>query len=175
MRFRRVAPNGTRGDPIWWLTAKEYAYSRLTKITEGCKRLPSVITVCREVRELRKLFVFLAGRHPGLRLRDLTDDTVPDAFLDDRVAGIAVREPATWDAAGQPLCPNCLIRDPVNLEVCVGCGRRRPVAVRLADGVRCPSCRPKEIQECGHCGRTAPCEVSRAPDSPGANAASSDG
>ncbi|MEU5105199.1 site-specific integrase [Streptomyces sp. NPDC021354] len=78
----------------------------------------------------------------------------------------AVREPATRDAAGQPLCPNCLIRDPVNLEVCVGCGRRRQVAVRLADGVRCPSCRPKEIQECGHCGRTAPCEVSRATGQP---------
>ncbi|MFE2103489.1 hypothetical protein [Streptomyces sp. NPDC059468] len=78
----------------------------------------------------------------------------------------AVREPATRDAAGQPLCPNCLIRDPVNLGVCVGCGRRRPVAVRLADGVRCPSCRPKEIQECGHCGRTAPCEVSRATGQP---------
>ncbi|MFI6360577.1 hypothetical protein ACIBJF_50585 [Streptomyces sp. NPDC050743] len=78
----------------------------------------------------------------------------------------AVREPATLDAAGQPLCPNCLIRDPVNLEVCVGCGRRRPVAVRLADGVRCPSCRPKEIQECGHCGCTAPWEVSRATGQP---------
>ncbi|MFI2206706.1 hypothetical protein ACH47Z_39475 [Streptomyces sp. NPDC020192] len=47
----------------------------------------------------------------------------------------AVREPATRDADGQPLCPNCLIRDPLNLEVCVGCARRQPVAVRLA-GVR---------------------------------------
>ncbi|MFF2861456.1 hypothetical protein ACFVSX_16350 [Streptomyces rubiginosohelvolus] len=75
-------------DPIWRLTAKEYAYSRLTKITEGCKRLPSVVTVCREFREFRKLFVFLAERHPGLRLRDLVDDTVLDAFLDERVAGI---------------------------------------------------------------------------------------
>ncbi|WP_331763202.1 site-specific integrase (plasmid) [Streptomyces sp. NBC_01590] len=78
----------------------------------------------------------------------------------------AVREPATRDAAGQPLCPNCLIRDPINLEVCVGCGRRQPVAVRLTDGVRCNNCRPKEIRECGHCGRTAPCEISRATGQP---------
>ncbi|WP_344597620.1 site-specific integrase [Streptomyces violaceusniger] len=78
----------------------------------------------------------------------------------------AVREPATRDTAGQPLCPNCLIRDPINLEVCVGCGRRQPVAVRLADGVRCSNCRPKETRECGICGRTAPCEISRATGQP---------
>ncbi|MFI2207907.1 site-specific integrase [Streptomyces sp. NPDC020192] len=78
----------------------------------------------------------------------------------------AVREPATRDAAGQPLCPTCLIRDPINLEVCVGCGRRQPVAVRLADGVRCQNCRPKETRECGICGRTAPCEISRATGQP---------
>ncbi|WP_371095155.1 hypothetical protein [Streptomyces sanglieri] len=72
-------------DPLWRLTAKEYAYSRLTKITEGCKRLPSVVTVCREFRELRRLFGFLADRCPRLRLRDLTDDTVLDAYLHHRV------------------------------------------------------------------------------------------
>ncbi|MGV9758339.1 hypothetical protein ACWDUC_21255 [Streptomyces tricolor] len=75
-------------DPVWRLTAKEYVFSRLTKITEGCKRLPSVVTVCREFRELRKLFVFLADRRPGMRLRDLTDDTVLNAFLDHRSAGM---------------------------------------------------------------------------------------
>lgn len=78
----------------------------------------------------------------------------------------AVREPATRDAAGQPLCPTCLIRDPANLEVCVGCGRRQPVAVRLDDGVRCPSCVPKTVRECGLCGRTARCEISRATGQP---------
>ncbi|MFJ2008339.1 site-specific integrase [Streptomyces chartreusis] len=77
-----------------------------------------------------------------------------------------VREPATRDADGQPLCPNCLIRDPINLEDCVGCGRRQPVAVRLSDGVRCPNCRPKEVRECGICGRMAPCETSRATGQP---------
>ncbi|MFE7652506.1 hypothetical protein ACFU6M_06205 [Streptomyces bottropensis] len=74
-------------DHVWRLNAKEYAYSRLTEITEGCKRLPSVVTVCREFRELRKLFVFLSDRCPGLRLRELTDDTVLDAFLHHRVEG----------------------------------------------------------------------------------------
>jgi len=78
----------------------------------------------------------------------------------------AVREPATRDAGGSPLCPNCLISDPVNLEECAGCGRRSPVATRLADGPRCASCRPRQILACGICGRTARCEVSRATGQP---------
>ena len=40
----------------------------------------------------------------------------------------AVREPATRDEHGRPLCPYCLISDPANLETCVGCGRRRASA-----------------------------------------------
>ena len=46
----------------------------------------------------------------------------------------AVREAATRDEHGRPLCPYCLITDPANQEICVGCGRRRPVNVRTADG-----------------------------------------
>ncbi|WP_246212514.1 hypothetical protein [Streptomyces abyssomicinicus] len=45
----------------------------------------------------------------------------------------AVREPATRDTEGRPLCPNCMIRQPENLEECVGCGRRKPVASRLPE------------------------------------------
>ncbi|MCX4581214.1 site-specific integrase [Streptomyces sp. NBC_01571] len=43
----------------------------------------------------------------------------------------AVREPATRDSEGRPLCPNCMIRQPDNLEECVGCRRRMPVANRV--------------------------------------------
>jgi hypothetical protein len=71
----------------------------------------------------------------------------------------AVREPAARDAEGQPLCPNCLIRDPANREDCQGCGRRRPVAIRLPDGPRCMSCRPRTVTECSICGRTAICDT----------------
>ena len=39
----------------------------------------------------------------------------------------ARREPATRDEHGRPVCPNCLITDPANLETCLNCGRRRPV------------------------------------------------
>jgi len=78
----------------------------------------------------------------------------------------AVREPATRDAGGNPLCPNCLISDPVNLEECAGCGRRSRVAARLADGPRCANRRPRQILACGICGRTARCEVSRATGQP---------
>ena len=53
-----------------------------------------------------------------------------------------VRETATRDEHGQPLCPYCLITDPANQETCTGCGRRRPVSVRTPDGPLCPACRP---------------------------------
>ncbi|MFJ1818679.1 site-specific integrase [Streptomyces sp. NPDC088139] len=78
----------------------------------------------------------------------------------------AVREPATRDAEGRPLCPNCMIRQPANLEECVGCGRRKPVANRLPDGPRCQNCRPRITAECGICGRTALCDMSRATGQP---------
>ncbi len=78
----------------------------------------------------------------------------------------AVREPATRDADGNPLCPNCLISDPVNLEECADCGRRSKVAVRLEDGPRCQNSRPRQILVCGICGQTARCEVSKATGQP---------
>ena len=41
-----------------------------------------------------------------------------------------VKEPAARDERGQPICPNCLVSDPANLEECAQCGReaesRRP-------------------------------------------------
>ncbi len=78
----------------------------------------------------------------------------------------AVREPAARDAAGGPLCPNCLVSDPVNLEACAGCGRRRMVAVRTASGPRCSGCRPRTTMTCAICGRTGVCELSRATSQP---------
>jgi hypothetical protein len=73
----------------------------------------------------------------------------------------AVREAATRDSHGRPLCPNCLISDPVNQEVCVGCARRRRVSVRTPDGPLCESCRPIKTMTCSICGRSAPCWISR--------------
>jgi hypothetical protein len=78
----------------------------------------------------------------------------------------AVREPATRDADGNPLCPNCLISDPVNLEECSGCGRRSRVANRTASGPLCQNCRPHQIAVCGICGQTTRCEISRATGQP---------
>ncbi len=71
-----------------------------------------------------------------------------------------VREPATRDSQGLPLCPNCLIDDPINREECVGCGRRRKVSQRSADGPLCPTCVPKTISICSVCDRTRPCRIS---------------
>ncbi|MFI1401060.1 site-specific integrase [Streptomyces sp. NPDC020681] len=78
----------------------------------------------------------------------------------------AVREPAARDSDGQPLCANCLVSDPVNLEECGVCRRHRPVATRLPNGPHCASCRPRMTADCGICGRTASCEISRATGQP---------
>lgn len=78
----------------------------------------------------------------------------------------AVREPAARDHDGEPLCPNCLVRDPVNLEDCVGCGQRKMVVTRDADGPRCMNCRPRKHVECAICGQTAIGEISRATGQP---------
>lgn len=77
-----------------------------------------------------------------------------------------VREPATRDPDGNPLCPNCLISDPINLEECVACKQIRRVAVRTADGPRCAPCRPRPILPCSICGRRARGEISRATGQP---------
>ncbi|MBV8348100.1 MAG: hypothetical protein JOZ49_11370, partial [Mycolicibacterium sp.] len=78
----------------------------------------------------------------------------------------AVREPATRDAQGRPLCPNCLTNDPINLEDCIGCGRRRRVAARTPEGPWCQHCRPRQTRTCSICGRTRMCEISRATGQP---------
>jgi hypothetical protein len=72
-----------------------------------------------------------------------------------------VREPAARDADGRPLCPHCLTKDPLNLEECAGCGRRRQVAIRTPDGPLCPTCLPPNIATCTVCGQTRPCLVSK--------------
>jgi integrase len=69
-------------DPVWRLTAKEYAYARLTGPVEGSKRRPSPPTLAREVRVLRRFFLHLDRHRPGLRLAGITDDEVLDGFLD---------------------------------------------------------------------------------------------
>ena len=78
----------------------------------------------------------------------------------------AVREPATRDGAGKPLCPRSLSTDPVNQEQCLRCGRCRPVSVRTNDGPICPTCRPLPVLTCAICGTDAPCEISRATGQP---------
>ena len=78
----------------------------------------------------------------------------------------AVREAATRDQQGRPLCAHCLITDPANRETCVQCGRRRPVQVRTPDGPLCGKCVPRSVLTCAVCGRTAACVVSKATDKP---------
>lgn len=78
----------------------------------------------------------------------------------------AVREAATRDGNGEPLCPHCLSTDPANHETCVGCGRRRPVSVRAADGPLCPACRTEPVLTCAICARSAPCAINKATGQP---------
>jgi hypothetical protein len=71
------------------------------------------------------------------------------------------REAATRDEHGKPLCPHCLITDPANQEMCLGCGRRRSVSVRTPDGPLCPRCRPIATMTCSICRRSAPAVISK--------------
>jgi hypothetical protein len=77
-----------------------------------------------------------------------------------------VREAATRDERGRPLCPHCLMMDPVNQEACAGCGRLRPVSIRTPGGPLCVNCRPWKIMTCGICGRKAPCVISQVTGEP---------
>lgn len=76
------------------------------------------------------------------------------------------REPVTRDEQGQPVCANCFIAAPENLEACAGCGRVRPVDRRTADGPLCARCPPLAVMTCAACGQTAPCGISRATGKP---------
>jgi hypothetical protein len=78
----------------------------------------------------------------------------------------ARREPVTRDDRGMPLCANCFIADPVNLETCIGCGRRRPVERRTPDGALCSRCHALPLLTCFICGETTPCGISRATGQP---------
>ncbi|MGH3736654.1 MAG: hypothetical protein ACRDT6_13740 [Micromonosporaceae bacterium] len=78
----------------------------------------------------------------------------------------AIREAASRDAHGEPLCPNCFITDPANRETCIGCGRRRPVSTRTPDGPLCPTCRPDATMTCSICGRSRRTVISSATDKP---------
>ena len=71
------------------------------------------------------------------------------------------REPVTRDGQGQPICANCFITAPENLETCVGCGRLRQVDRRTANGPLCPRCPELKAMTCSICGRAAPCGTSR--------------
>lgn len=73
----------------------------------------------------------------------------------------ALREPAIRDQQGRPLCPSCLVADPANFEICVNCGRRRPVGTRSEHGPLCAACPPLPILVCSICGESAPCGISR--------------
>jgi hypothetical protein len=54
-----------------------------------------------------------------------------------------------------------MISDPASLEVCVNCGRCRPVNTRSPDGPLCPGCPPLPTLQCSVCGRSRPGGISR--------------
>jgi len=78
----------------------------------------------------------------------------------------ARREPVTRDEQSRPVCANCFIADPANLETCIGCGRRRPVERRIPDGALCSRCPSLPLLTCSICGQATPCGISRATGQP---------
>lgn len=79
-------------DPVWRLTAKEYAYARLTRPVEGSKKRPSPQTLANEVRTLRHFFDHLSQHRPGMRLNGICDDEILDGFISE------CRASARWQA-----------------------------------------------------------------------------
>jgi len=73
----------------------------------------------------------------------------------------ASREPVTRDDQGNPVCANCFITDPANLETCTSCGRRRRVERRTPAGPLCSGCPALPVLTCSVCGQRAPCGISR--------------
>ncbi|MDI9979468.1 hypothetical protein [Rhodococcus sp. IEGM 1307] len=78
-------------DPVWRLTAKEYAYARLTNTNLAEGRLPAVPTVKREISGLRYFFAHLTSHHPEMRLSDIDSDVILENFLTARTARISAR------------------------------------------------------------------------------------
>jgi hypothetical protein len=78
----------------------------------------------------------------------------------------ARREPVTRDEHGRPVCANCFITDPANLQTCLSCGRRRRAGHRTPDGPLCPSCPTLPVATCSICGDTTGCGISRATGRP---------
>ncbi|MGH3985276.1 MAG: hypothetical protein ACRDST_21955 [Pseudonocardiaceae bacterium] len=60
--------------------------------------------------------------------------------LEECVRCAARREPVTRDEQDRPVCANCFITDPANLQTCIHCGRRRRVGYRTPEGPLGPSC-----------------------------------
>jgi len=75
LRFDKIS------DPLWRMTAKEYAYARLTRPVEGSKKRPAPPTLAREVRVLTGFFRHLDRHRPGLRLSGITSDELLDGFI----------------------------------------------------------------------------------------------
>ena len=88
----------------------------------------------------------------------------------------AVRETATRDAHGKPLCPYCLITDPANQGTAPAAGAAARSASALRTGHYARPAAPVRTLTCSICGRTrARARYPRSPASPGARHASSDG
>jgi len=77
-----------------------------------------------------------------------------------------LRQPASRDKNGGPLCSYCLVKDPANHETCVGCGRMRPVHKRSGEGPACYACRARTTTTCAVCGRSTYCTISKTTNEP---------
>ncbi|MQS17390.1 site-specific integrase [Streptomyces kaniharaensis] len=77
-----------------------------------------------------------------------------------------LRKPGYRNDDGRAVCRDCRANDPISHEPCTGCGHRRRVKARTAQGPWCQQCSPREHRECSVCGQTRRCLTSRATGSP---------
>jgi hypothetical protein len=70
--------------------------------------------------------------------------------------GCGQDRPVADTQTGGPRCSTCRRRDPSTWQPCGGCGQRRPVNQRAADGTaRCVSCYQAPAEPCAGCGQLA--------------------
>ncbi|MFJ2258600.1 hypothetical protein ACIOKD_09635 [Streptomyces sp. NPDC087844] len=167
--LRRTAPQrpAYRQRLVWALEEENPRLLTRGGLSGTASRHPAVHRPAARGRRRRDRPARLPSLPPGVRIDKPLDgqrvcrNCIAKSRSEECVRCGARREPAIRDDRGRPLCPNCLVTDPANIEVCISCGKRRRVQNRTSDGPLCPNCCPLPILVCSICGRTAPGTHSR--------------
>ena len=133
------------------------AYGRRLGEKFGAEDVPYIVTRSLQSVELAVTEVRIDKPLNGVRV---CRTCIAHSRIEECSRCQARREPVTRDRHSRPICANCYVTDPANLETCLGCGRLRPVNRRTIDGPLCPTC-ALPVLTCSICGDTTGCGISR--------------